>query len=216
MNSTLKTKLLNRITELISMGLELAKDIRETSQYNISNFSSLRTGTESLILKLVGENSPHYKNLQQSMMSNQSEGHKLAEVNGVLRTLGTELEQGLIGDIENLAREEVFRDLLERARYYLETGDKDSATFLGGAVLEDNLRKIAQKHNIPVKDSDDISSLNTKLANAEVYPRSTQKQIQAWKAVRDPASHGKFGEYTTENVKYMLDGVQNFLAEHLG
>ena len=173
------------------------------------------TATESLITKISDEDSIHRKNFQLYASSPQyALNGKIAECAGVLKALRDELEQGLLGDIENLAREEVFTDLLERARYYLETGDKDSATFLGGAVLEDNLRKIAQKHNIPVKDSDDISSLNTKLADAEVYPRSTQKQIQAWKAVRDPASHGKFGKYTANNVKYMLDGVQNFLDEH--
>ena len=84
-----------------------------------------------------------------------------------------------------------------------------------GAVLENGLRQIAQKHTVDVKSGDDIGSLNTKLADKEVYSRLLQKQIQAWKAIRDSADHGKFEDYKTEDVKAMLEGVQRFLAENL-
>ena len=71
------------------------------------------------------------------------------------------------------------------------------------------------KNNIEVKDGDDISSLNTKLASKGVYNRLAQKQVQAWKAVRDNADHGKFGEYKKEDVVAMLSGVKRFLTENL-
>ena len=181
----------------------------------VGRFTEWQTRSENLILYIVGANSFQAENFRR-IMNTVLENHKLVKGRGILKALKTDLERGLLGNIKNQMRKEISSDFLERAQYYLEMGDKDSAAFLGGAVLENGLRKIANRHNVPVKDSDDISSLNTKLANAEVYPRSAQKQIQAWKAVRDPADHGKFGEYTADTVKYMLDGVQHFIAEHFG
>lgn len=84
-----------------------------------------------------------------------------------------------------------------------------------GAVLENGLRQIAEKHEIKVSQGDDIGSLNTKIANKEIYNRLVQKQIQAWKAIRDSADHGKFEEYKKEDVSFMLSGVQRFLTENL-
>lgn len=57
---------------------------------------------------------------------------------------------------------------------------------------------------------DDIGALNAKLADKGTYNRLVQKQIQAWKAVRDSADHGKFSEYKADDVRYMLEGAQRF------
>ena len=216
MNNTLKTRLIKRINELISIELGLAKDLREISKYNVSNYSLLLTGAESLILKLVGENSPHYKNLQQSMMSQKADDCKLAEVNGILRALRDELNQGLLGEVENLVRGEVFTDFLEMAHHLLETGYKDPAAVLVGTVLENSLKKLAEENDIQFKDNASIGALNKALAKAKVYTRLKQQQVQAWAAIRNSAAHGNTDEYNADDVKYMLEGVQSFLTEHLG
>lgn len=43
----------------------------------------------------------------------------------------------------------------------------------------------------------------------------TQKRVQVWNDVRNHADYGKFGEYTADDVKDMLEGVSPFLEEHL-
>ena len=58
--------------------------------------------------------------------------------------------------------------------------------------------------------------MNKGLAKAKVYTRLKQQQVQAWAAIRNSAAHGKPDEYKTTDVEYMLEGVQNFLAEHFG
>ena len=92
---------------------------------------------------------------------------------------------------------------------------KDPAASLIGAVLEDGLRKIADKNGIQVKNGDDIGSLNTKLADKGVYNHLVRKQIQAWKGIRDSADHGKFEDYNKDDAKAMLEGVNRFLTENL-
>ena len=83
------------------------------------------------------------------------------------------------------------------------------------AVLEDGLRQMCRDNTIEVKNGDDISSLNQKLGSNSIYTRTMQKQIQAWKAIRDNADHGKFDQYEKEAVKDMLRGVKRFLREYL-
>ncbi|MBI5358204.1 HEPN domain-containing protein [Candidatus Amesbacteria bacterium] len=134
---------------------------------------------------------------------------------GILKALKEDIEQGYLTKIEDLVSAEIFTDFIEMAKHLLDNSYKDSAASLVGAVLENGLRQIAQKYTIDVKSGDDIGSLNTKLADKEIYNRFMQKQIQAWKAIRDSADHGKFYDYKVEDVKSFLDGVQRFLTENL-
>jgi hypothetical protein len=44
-----------------------------------------------------------------------------------------------------------------------------------------------------------------------------QKQITAWadRDRRNNAAHGKWGEYTSDDVKDMIEGTRRFIAEYL-
>ena len=215
MNDRLKTKYLESINQLLDMAEAIHDQFKKNSKYSPAQYASLQTGGESLILKIAGENSPHYKNFQHIMMSNEDLGYKIPSCYGVLTILKTELEQGLLGEVEDLVRAEVFTDFLETAEYLLEKGYKDPAAVLVSTVLENGLRRIAGKHDIVVKDKDDISSLNTKLGDAKAYSKLDRSQIQTWKKLRDSATHGKYDEYTKPKVDAMLEGVRRFLTEHL-
>ena len=133
-----------------------------------------------------------------------------------MRTLKTELEQGLLGEVEDLVRGEVFTDFLEMAQYLLETGYKDPAAVLVGTVLENGLKRLAEENDIQFKSNDGIGVLNKGLAKAKVYTQPKRQQIQAWADIRNSAAHGSPEDYNATDVKYMLEGVQNLLAEHFG
>jgi len=136
---------------------------------------------------------------------------------GILRALKTDIEQGYLTKYRFKVAAEVFDNLLEMAEDLLELENayKDLTAFLVGVVLEDGLRQLCGKNNIQVKKDDDISCLNQKLAGKEIYNKIMQKNIQAWKAIRDSADHGKFDEYKKEDVQDMLKGVKRFLGENL-
>lgn len=55
-------------------------------------------------------------------------------------------------------------------------------------------------------------ALNSELAKVEVYSKLDQKQITAWLALRNNAAHGKYDEYTSEQVRNMLVGVTEFMV----
>ena len=169
---------------------------------------------ERLIWDIVGGQSIYFEKVKAIQDSSYRE-HFFAIWN-ILVELEKDLRLDLLGDTEDLVRAEVFTDFLEMAQHLLETGYKDPAAVLVSTVLENGLRRIAEKHNIAVKDKDDISSLNTKLGDARAYNKLDRSQIQTWKKLRDSATHGKYKEYTKPKVEAMLEGVRRFLAEHLG
>jgi hypothetical protein len=215
-----KDKLIERIKQLE----EKAQRVKATHKPNPPNvigfptldddiFNEWKANAENLILKVSDSDSPYYKNFIKEV----KDGHRSNVDSGVgiLRALKEDIELGLLLTVKELAIAEVFTDFLDMAKHLLDAGYKDPSASLVGAVLEDGLRKICEKNSIQVKGSDDIGALNTKLADKEVYNRLVQKQIQAWKAIRDSADHGKFGDYKKEDIGSMLEGVQRFLTENL-
>jgi hypothetical protein len=103
---------------------------------------------------------------------------------GILRALREDLELGYLENVRLLVAADLFSDFIEMAEHLLETGYKDPAASLTGAVLEDGLRKIAAHNGITLKSKEDLSSLNTKCADGGVYNRLVQKKINVWIGVR--------------------------------
>jgi len=220
MNSV-TSKLIERVGQLLEKGQKVAATKRSNSSehviapstVNSPLFHEWKNNSQNFISMVCGEDSPYYKNFV--------EGVKTAHPSdvdhgiGILTALKEDLELGYLTRVKDLVSAEIFTDFIEMAQHLLNNSYKDPAASLVGAVLENGLRQIAQKHAVEVKSGDDIGSLNTKLADKEVYSRLIQKQIQAWKAIRDSADHGKFSDYKSDDVKAMLEGVQRFLAENL-
>jgi len=203
MNS-IQEKFIKKIDELI----EKARSIQ-----NYSDFFEWKTSSENLINLICGQENDFYKNFVKHVVNR---GPIFIQSGvGILKALKDALEQGYLKKIRHLVIAEVFTDFLDMAEHLLENGYKDAAAFLVGAVLENGLRKIAEKHNVTVKNNDDINSLNTKLADQGIYNRIIQQQIQTWKRIRDAAAHGRFNEYNADQVKLMLEGVRKFLGEYL-
>jgi len=134
---------------------------------------------------------------------------------GILRAAGDDIRGGYLQKVETLVSAGVFSDFLEMAEHLLDNDYKDPAASLVGAVLEDGLRRICRNNNITVKNDDNISSLNQKLAQNHIYNPLQQRQIQVWNKLRDYADHGRFDQYKPDDVIDMLKGVRSFLSEYL-
>ncbi len=133
----------------------------------------------------------------------------------ILRAAKEDIEGGYLQKVEALVFASVFSDFLEMAEYLLDNGYKDPAASLIGAVLEGGLRSICVNNGITLKAKEDMSSLNQKLAQKQVYNPLQQRQIQVWNEIRNNADHGNFDQYQAGHVKDMLTGVRNFLSEYL-
>ena len=213
MNNTLKTKYLERISQL-KHDAEVLKKTEAGYEVDRGLYYAWKTSVEFLMRNIAGEQNTYCTKVKG--IGDTSYTVNFNSIWHLLIQFENELKLDLLGDTENLVRAEVFTDFLEMAQHLLETGYKDPAAVLVSTVLENGLRRIAGKHDIVVKDKDDISSLNTKLGDAKAYSQLDRSQIQTWKKLRDSATHGKYDEYTKPKVEAMLEGVHRFLAEHLG
>ena len=141
---------------------------------------------------------------------------------GVLQALKKDIEAGYLWKINELIHADIFSDFLEMARYLLKQGYKDSSAVLVGGVLEEHLRKLCIKHDISIEirkgeDSEfkKASQMNDDLKRKEIYGSLYHKNITAWLDLRNNASHGKYSEYSKEQVELMLAGVRDFVAKFL-
>jgi hypothetical protein len=136
---------------------------------------------------------------------------------GILRSLKDSYMQGYLENVQELIHADLFSDFLEMAQYLLNEGYKDPAAVMISGVLEEHLRKLCMKNNIPIIDSKGqprkASALNDDLAKC-VYDKLEQKGITFWLDLRNKSAHGHYTEYDQSQVENMLQGVQSFLVRY--
>ena len=168
---------------------------------------------------VLGEDHSYTKSFEKIFVEegkrSESEGaHRL------LQTVREEFQLDYLQSVRELINAEVFSDFTEMAEYLLADGYKDPAAVLGGAVLEEHLRKLCDKNAIPVTALDNkggtrqkkASELNDDLAKAGVYAKVQQKLVTGWQAIRNEAAHGNFSAYSPDEVRLMLSGITAFVA----
>jgi uncharacterized protein (DUF2164 family) len=144
-------------------------------------------------------------------------GTQLKVLAGILRALKTDYLAGNLQTISELIHADVFADFLEMADYLLEQGYKDPSAVIAGSVLEEHLRKLCDKNNIPVSQNQKpkkADTLNAELANASIYSKLDQKNITAWLDLRNKAAHGRYSEYAKEQVALLVQSIRDFITRH--
>ena len=213
-------RILGRLDSLISMG-EKVLATRHPSRGNVVGpdmvedalFRQWRTSSVAFLNALPSEYVYRHE-FENHCKHSYDYSHAEGGV-AILRAAREDIEGGYLQKIETLVSANVFSDFLEMAEHLLNNGYKDPAASLIGAVLEDGLRRICSNNNLTVKSDDNISSLNKKLADQEVYNRLQQREIEVWNKLRDYADHGHFDQYDAGRAKDMLTGVGKFLTEYL-
>jgi hypothetical protein len=201
---------------------ELSRQYREASSSNGAVFisapyeiaSQLHAMLEATITRLAPAT-----DYGRSALKQHAECPMMARA-GVLRALRDDYASGRILNLQERIRSDMFSDFLEMAEYLIaDEGLKDPAAVLAGGVLEEQLRKLCDKHGIPTTVTDAkgnvrpkrLNALNDELANRNVYGRNEQKQVTAWAGIRNDAAHAEYDKYTLEEVKLMIAGTREFL-----
>lgn len=216
-----KQDLINRVDKLILQGIA----VLATKKY--SEFSSeyvdmglqigFRSASLSFIRNLYDTTHPFYKDFEISV---KGQAHYETESGiNILLAVKNELENDWLISIKQMVSAEIFSDFFEMSKYLLDLKYKDPAAVMIGSVLEEHLRLLCKNNSIDVdfinKNDDTIhkkaDTLNADLAKAGIYGVLEQKNITAWLDLRNRAAHGKFGEYSQEQVELMYQGVLNFL-----
>ncbi|PUB43908.1 hypothetical protein ACI51W_06355 [Pseudomonas marginalis] len=179
--------------------------------------AGLRASTLSFISMTYGNSHSYYSEYDSATPRNLESSAKRSHA--ILHSIQNELDGGWIFTVKKLIAAEIFYDFLEMAEHLLEQGYKDPAAVMIGSVLEENLRQLCSANNIETELEKDgvlipkkADRLNSDLAKSEVYTKLDQKSITAWLDLRNNAAHGKYNEYTKEQVNFMLNGITEFLA----
>lgn len=211
-----------RLTDRLDHLIEVGEEVLETKysrEFDVNDyvkddsFYQWRAGALSFLKAVFGDNSTHFHEFQQ-----RCRGHFYTDAlqgQSVLKAAKEDIEGGYLKKLQDLVAADIFADFLEMAEYLLEQGYRDPAASLIGAVLEDGLTKIAGNNGITLKSKENISSLNQKIADAQIYNRLVQKRVEVWNEIRDNADHAKFSEYDADSVKGMCSGVRDFLEKYL-
>lgn len=212
------------IKQLENILIEFDKIWSKTQYSDLSDISlqeviSILTRSKAAIVRIVGEKSEYYKDVDAAIKLPTKLGLKLKRIIGVVQALKSDLENDYLKSLSEIIQSEVFSDYLDMAEHLLNEGYKDPAAVLVGSTLEVHLRELCVSNSIdieipnskgkPTPKKADV--MNADLAKASVFSSSYQKQITAWLGLRNSAAHGKYSEYTKEEISLMLQGVRQFI-----
>lgn len=181
------------------------------------DYVRFRTEIMNLVQKVCGPASSHYATIKRLAESKETANNSYyyADCLGVLEAAHRDFNDGLLSEIRLLVRADLLDDFLSQAEELLAQGFHIAAASLAGAVLEDSLRKLCDKHSVPYGAKTKIDSLNADLAKANVYDKLIQKEITAKADLRNNADHGQFAKVRSEDANDMVRWIRRFVTDRL-
>jgi hypothetical protein len=214
-------QLLTQLDGIIVLARSLRSQSRQSLEIDTTEAHKVITSARAAIDRIAGRNSAYARHAEEIVSTKEWPQLKMIAMLGVVESLRADLEAGYIQSVTELIHGELFGDFLEMARYLLDEGYKDPAAVVAGASLEVQLRQLCVKNGIVTNVTSSSGShpkkadaMNAELANASVYSRLDQKNVTAWLDLRNRAAHGKFSEYSKEQVALIVAGIQDFITRN--
>ena len=214
--------LIRRADELIKLGNATLGTTRHSEGagdfVDSGAFAEFRSAGLSFLKRTFGADSSYHQEFGSSV-TDISDYYTERGI-GILKACRAEIAGGWLLTTKGLVSAEVFSDFLDMAGHLLAEGYKDPAAVMVGSVLEEHLRRLCGKNSIPIEVTKADGSkaplkadaMNSELAKASIYTKLDLKNVTAWLDLRNNAAHGKYGEYTADQVDLMLRGVSHFVA----
>ena len=147
-------------------------------------------------------------------------------IKGILQGLKDDYENGFLDNLEERIVANISADYMTQVEGLLDEGqpgqyDHVPGAVLCGAVLEDALRRLCERQTpqVPTDTPNGrpkaLNALIQDLQKANAFNKLKAQQLRGWAQVRNSAAHGKFNEFSRDDVELMVKGVKNFLAENL-
>lgn len=169
----------------------------------------------NIIEATFSASSPQYRHLRELMPNGPyhvEHAYEVYPIVGLLTGALGDLEGGFLRDQEQLIAADVFDSVLEHAAELNKQAYKDPSAVLMRVVLEDALRRLARKNGLDATHK--AAKLNDDLKQLSVYPQPQWRLIQVWLDIGNAAAHGKFDEYSSDDVSNAIQGVGQFLTLH--
>jgi hypothetical protein len=191
----------------------------DISYFTNQQLSLLISKSKAAVERIVGNKSEYYKDIDEILKKDFNFHSKFPYIIGTVIALRSDLINGYLKSVSEIIQSEVFSDYLDMAEHLLQEGYKDPSAVLIGSTLEVHLRELCVTNDISIEVPNPKGKIipkkadvmNADLTKLNIYSSAYQKQIIAWLGIRNSAAHGKYDEYTPEEIKLMLQGVRNFI-----
>lgn len=194
------------------------EDLSDAPEFKVQ---ALLTRSTSAIDRISGKDSSYSQQLLDVNIRNPRDGYRIGPTIGIIMALKFDIESGYLQTYEQIIHAGVFSDFIQMANYLLDKDYKDPAAVIAGSTLESHLRKLSKLHGIDLefeKNGDlfpkKASILNSELTKAGVYNLLDQKSVTAWLDLRNKASHGKYDEYSREQVALFISNLLDFMVRN--
>ena len=210
-----KNSIIKRIEYLIDLAT------KATQQWKHSDCSEVVSGTITILENLYGTNSHKAK----AFLEQHDECYKdknstrpfvglASSAEGILRSIKSEVEAGLVGSIQLQAQGGVFGDFLSLAKNTLDE-NKDVAAVLACAALEDALKRYAEQQGVSVSDADMSQVINA--LKAKGLLKDPQASIvQSYVKLRNKAFHAEWDKIEKESVGAAIGFTEQFILSNFG
>ena len=214
----------DQILQQLDAVIAVCQGVRNRSRYDdLSDLKGAPIGEaiarmQATVARLAPAGSPHRIAADGIMKQyGVGNGYAVGQLLGILLAMRADYAAGYLSTVAELIHADLFADFLEMSDHLLSQGYKDPAAVMTGSVLEEHLRKLADKVGIATVNGTTPKKadlLNAELAGASVYSKLDQKSVTAWLDLRNKAAHGKYSEYTKEQVQALQDGVRHFMTRY--
>jgi hypothetical protein len=139
---------------------------------------------------------------------------RVQTIASLLRSLLTDIVEGLIGTLKTKVQAETFEDFLDHAVAYRKRGEKDQAGVIAGVVFEDTMRKI-YADNIDKVARPELEQVIIALTKQHVITEEQAKQARVAQLIRNKAAHGEWDGFTMEGVDDTIKITKALIEAHL-
>jgi hypothetical protein len=220
MNSETETRI-NYLIQLCEAVLATRHDTNyEKDRVKGREFNKFRAAGLSFFSRHFGEEHPYFREFSQRKSDY---APSVESTLGILDAVRDEISKGWHKSTRGVVSAEVFSDFIEMAGHLLQEGYKDAAAVMLGSTLEEHLRQLCRDSSIETATERDgrikakkADTLNSELVKAGVYGMLDQKSVTAWLGIRNSAAHGKYDDYTKEQVEILASSLAEFMVRTRG
>jgi hypothetical protein len=226
-----KEKLLEKIFVLLAQGDMLGKIANgNITQYTkayfkveqLVEFFEWRDKIDFLIRVTMPSGNPLQGRLNEIRSTNDTEylalHRNFQERFAFLKFFKTVIENNQLDSWQYAVSAQDFSEFLEHAKDYHLKGSKDLAGVITSAVLEDTIKKIATKYGIELQQDGKYKKselLIDELVTARAFNATKAKMIKSNGALRNKASHANWDDFDFNDVKRMIQDVEQLIADYL-
>ena len=224
----MKEKLRNLMLQQLDSVLENSKQMHclgeymdESLYYSVEDAATIITSAVAVVRRVAGAGSV-YEQQMSNLTTDAYNRSSPQSLMGVLQALRNDVAAGYLDSLVEIVHAELFTDFMDMASHLHEEGYKDAAAVIAGSVLENHIRQLCVKQGVDVEATASSGAIvpkkadvmNADLVKAGAYSKLDQKNVTAWLDLRNRAAHGRYPEYTSEQVGLFIQSVRDFITRN--